>query len=158
MAVEQTPKGTDWQPARLPLDGDAISQSAWVSGPLVAVSSLVSAELPDRSGVGLQWHVSFSHSTRRPTDKDLRRALRAFGMVGAEEDNHHPGRARHFWRPVDARHRVECECKTSEETITEPDGYRWTNPRAGAGACRGCAIAPLMGRPCPVHSRAQEAR
>ena len=71
-------------------------------------------------------------------------------MVGTEEDNHHPGNARHFWLPLDPTKRVDCECKSDEAVITEPDGYQWTNPH-NESECRGCASASLYGRPCPLH-------
>jgi hypothetical protein len=116
---------------------------------LHVISALEVASYPDGQGEGPQWHVSVSKGGKRPKDKELRAALRAFGMVGAEEDNHHPGVARHLWLPVDPSRRVDCECKEEEALITEPDGYKWTNPREGR--CRGCAIAPLTGKPCPLH-------
>lgn len=116
------------------------------------ISSLIKAELPDRSGIGLQWLVSVSRAAgRRPAPVDLRRALRAFGMQDAEEDNHHPGNARHFFLVVDPAHRVTCECKVDEETVVEPDGYRWQNSRE-PGACRGCELTAITGRPCPIHA------
>ncbi len=72
-------------------------------------------------------------------------------MVGAEEDNHHPGNARHFWRPLDPSHRVDCECKEDEVLVTDADGYRWTNPQDGE-PCRGCDFESLTGKPCPLHT------
>lgn len=140
-----------WQEIPCPWTIEGLSRSAWESGPLRVLSALIEADLPDGAGVGLQWHVSISRKGRRPREKDLRRALRAFGMVEAEEDNHHPGVARHFFLPVDPMHRVDCECKRSDEQIVEPDGYRWSNSRQGT--CRGCEIAPLTGRPCSLHQQ-----
>lgn len=112
-------------------------------GAIRVISSLIEADLPDGSGVGWQWHVSVSTNGKRPHHRHLACALREFGMIGAEEDNHHPGNARHFWKPVDAKHRVACECKVDEQIVVDPDGYQWTNPRPETGA---------KGRPCPVHS------
>lgn len=154
---ELLPPPSDWlenprNPALPMLRAECSAVSVWASGPVVVISSLQNADLPDGAGVGLQWHVSISRQGKRPKDTDVRRALRAFGMVGAEEDNHHPGNARHFWRPVDPQHRVDCQCKESEQTIAESDGYTWTNPREGAGACRGCEWSGVMGKPCPVHA------
>lgn len=146
---EMRPKGRDWAETTCPASIEGIARSAWRSGPLLAFSTLVEADLPDGSGVGLQWHLSVSCAGARPTNQEVKRALRAFKLKGAEEDNHHPGVARHFWRPVDAKHRVTCECKASEETIREADGYTWTNPRDGA--CRGCEFERLLGKPCPLH-------
>lgn len=127
-------------------------------GKLVVVSTLDVAELPDGSGeVGPQWHVSISiddlRRPRRATDEECERTLRDFDLVGAEEDNHEPGRARHFWLPVDPARRVECECKTTDEVIVEPDGHRWSNPRdATPETCHACRAARLIqGLSCPIH-------
>lgn len=134
-----------------------LATSTWSWGRLVVISALIMAELPDGSGVGPQWHISVAIKNKRPKGTDLRRALRAFGMVRAEEDNHHPGNARHFFMPVDPAKRVDCECKAEDVTMVDADGYRWTNPVDGE--CRGCEIQPVTGRPCPVHgSAAKEAR
>jgi hypothetical protein len=70
-------------------------------------------------------------------------------MEGSEEDNHHPGIARHFWMVVDPARRVDCECKVGETVVKEPDGYKWSND---PGACRGCDYARTFpGHPCPLH-------
>ncbi len=122
----------------------------WQRGDVRVISALEVAEYPDGSGRGPQWHVSISRGGQRPRPRDVKRALRAFGLVGAEEDNHHPGNARHFWRPLDATKRVDCECKATEDTIVEPDGYRWTNPQDPA-ECRGCEFRRMGGGPCPIH-------
>lgn len=127
--------------------------SAWQRHRIRVISALQLADLPDKSGVGPQWHISVSFHGRRPSHDQVGTALRGFDMVGAEEDNHHPGVARHFWRPVDPAHRVDCECKADEKVIVEPDGYRWTNPLTGV--CRGCELQQLTGKPCTLH---QEAR
>ncbi len=148
---ERQPAGNRWRTLDLP---DAMRRppvlrvSAWQAGNVRVISSLTMAELPDRSGVGPQWHVSVTDRGRRPKPKQVRRALRAFSMVGAEEDNHHPGNARQFWMPVDPASRVDCECKDDETTVTEPDGYAWQNDPEN---CRGCEYERLLGRPCPVH-------
>lgn len=132
---------------------DADSHSVWIRRGIFLISALELADAPDGKGDAiLQWHLSMSlytdaHSVRC-SDIDCAQALTSFGLVGAEEDNHHPGVARHFWMPVDPSRRVACECKTTEETVTEPDGYRWSND---PNACRGCEIAPLIGKPCPLH-------
>ena len=84
------------------------------------------------------------------------RALRAFRLEGTEEDNPHPGVARHFWLPVDPTRRVECQCKTDETIVQEPDAYTWTNPVEGP--CRGCELASMLEslgitKPCPIHAQ-----
>lgn len=125
-------------------------------GRVMVISTLDLAELPDGSGMGPQWHVSVSfgaNGTRRLTDDELKPVLRDFGMTEAEEDNHEPGRARHFWLPVDPEHRVDCECKTTEQVHTEADGHRWSNPRnATPENCNACRVAAMgIGLACPLH-------
>lgn len=155
---EKIPASDRWKPlggATLPMKSDSTpSVSGWTNGKLVAISSLSMAELPDGSQkTGPQWHVSISKIPMlRPSDEECRRALRAFCMLGAEEDNHHPGVARQFWMPVDPASRVDCECKDAEDVIIEPDGYKWTNPKPGTEPCRGCEYSKTFGKPCPVHA------
>lgn len=156
---EKRPRGNEWTeietpaPAIAPCTG-TVSASTWVYAKVRVISTLVMAELPDGSGeLGLQWHISIARRAKRPHETDVRRALRAFGMVGAEEDNHHPGNARHFWLPLDPSRRVDCECKAEEATVIEPDGYRYTNPHDPA-ECRACDFQRLTGKPCPFHGAA----
>lgn len=132
--------------------------TAWRCGPITVLSELANAKLPDGSGQsGLQWLVSVSFNGKRPKDNHVRKALRAFSMVGAEEDNHHPGIARHFWRVCDPSKRVSCECKETELIQVEPDGYRWTTPKdVESEGCRGCDYQDLSGKPCPIHSKADQ--
>ena len=138
--------------SRIPTDlmpGAGPLTSAWQSGPVCVVSSLTMAELPDGDGLGPQWQISISNRGKRPGPGHVTKALRAFGMLDSEEDNHHPGIARHFWLPVDPAHRVDCECKSDETTVVDVDGYAWQNDPA---ACRGCEYEMLLGKPCPVHT------
>jgi hypothetical protein len=146
---EATPVGNGWK------EVPGLDQgSAWQRGRVRVISTLDLAEMPDGNGTGPQWHISISDRGARPDDTLVRRALTSFDMLGAEEDNHHPGNARHFFMPVDPSRRVDCQCKETEETIVEPDGYRWTNPRPESGEqCRGCEMSAWPhGRPCSIHS------
>lgn len=139
--------------AKLGQGGDHVA--IFKRGRMVVVSTLDVAQLPDGSGVGLQWHVSasFGDGKRRLTDAEVAHVLRDFGMEGAEEDNHEPGRARHFWLPVDPEHRVDCECKTTEEVHVEADGHRWSNPRnATPETCNACRFERLGLGACPIHN------
>ena len=149
--LARRPPASDWiELSHRLVNPTALDEHAYQSGPLRAISTMAILDLPgDPPATGPTWHVSFSYDGNRPTDKQLRRGLRAFGMERAEEDNHHPGKARHFFLPVDPDRRGLCECKANEETITNPDGTTWTNPRDGV--CRGCEFARLLGDPCPVH-------
>jgi hypothetical protein len=147
-------KDAGWRPApariQLPKGPGVLSASAWTNGKLLAISALEDGELPDGSGSGPQWHISISELGKRPTLKLARRALKVFGLEGAEEDNHEPGNAKHFWMPVDPEHRVDCECKVDEVTVVEPDGHRWSNAREPE-LCRGCEFQRLTGNPCSLH-------
>ena len=133
------------------------SASCWQRGNVVVISALENAEAPDGRGDTIpQWHVSVSERGERPSARGLARALGDFGMVGTEEDNHHPGIARHFWLPIDSARRVDCQCKTDEVVVREADGYTWTNPKSGEAECRGCELERLLAKPCPIHSKKEQ--
>lgn len=102
----------------------------WQLRDLTVFSTSADMELPG-GGVGPTWLVSVSCGGGRATDREVRRALRAFGAVGAEEDNHEPGIARKFFLVADPAKRGICECKTDETTIVEPDGYRYSVAKEG---------------------------
>ena len=130
--------------------GDGILDGhIYARGPLRVISTLTLAKLPRREDTGQQWHVSASRAGHRPGDKDLQLVRAAFGLQTAEEDNHHPGVARHLWLPVDPAHRVGCECADDERVVVEPDGFRWTTPHDGP--CRGCEFKAMTGKSCPLH-------
>lgn len=136
------------------------SADAWIhlATSTQVLSSLQMAEQPRSGTTGPQWHVSIvdrsEREPRRPSSRQVALARCAFGMLEAEEDNHHPGAARQFWMPLDPSERVDCECKTEEVVVREADGFEWTNPKDGA--CRGCDLERAMqrlgsSRPCPIH-------
>lgn len=157
--VERRPPGREWRELPVPSviwTTRPRCASRWQRGSVIVISTLVDAELPgDEGGIGPTWHVSISRLGKRPKPRDLEHALRAFDLALAEEDNHHPGGARHFFLPVDPARRGLCECKATEQVIVEPDGYAWTNPHDVAqGACRGCELERMRGKPCPIHSTA----
>lgn len=130
---EQFPKRpwrSGWQ--RLPSLRDRIELHRWwhARERLLVVSSAPVAEF--RGELRPQWQVSASKvfvggHERRPTDDEVAFVLREFRIVGAEEDNHMPGLARHFWMLCDLAPGDEmgCECKEGEETVVEPDGFKW---------------------------------
>ncbi len=160
----RTPAGLGWLSLGEVPGGDGAHAWIHVSATQV-LSSLDIAKLP-RSGVlGPQWHVSVADRTTeeplRASANQIALARCAFGMLEAEEDNHHPGNARHFWMPVDPNERVDCECKADEVLVQDPDGYQWTN--AVEGECRGCEHERTMrdiglARPCPLHTQSGEER
>ena len=136
-----------------------VALSVWYRNQVMVVSALEIAEAPDRRGDAIpQWHISIAGKNRRATQVETEQALVCFGMADAEEDNHHPGgQARHFWKTIDPARRVDCECKTDEKTIVEPDGYRSTTPVDGP--CSGCELAAKkreLGTEgvCPLHPEA----
>lgn len=149
--TERRPRGNGWQQVQVPggLAPDR-ARSAWHYGKIRVISSLADMQLPDGSGVGPQWLVSVSRSGRRPSPSDVRKALRCFRMEGAEEDNHGPGNARAFFLVVDHAHRVTCECKTTETSFVDADGYRFTCADDPAD-CGGCDLERITGRDCPRH-------
>lgn len=127
------------------------ASSTWVCGRLRVISTLTVALLPDGSGSGPQWHVSVSRHGGRAKPHEVTRVLRDFDMTTAEEDNHHPGKARHFWMPVDPAHRVDCECKSDETVVLDTaDNYAWSNTQE-PGKCRGCEFMAISGQRCPIH-------
>lgn len=148
---ERRPSGPGWMQLPTPrtLASGTRSASMWQRGTMSVISALSLSEAPDGSERSILQSVS--RFGKRPTDRDVRHAREAFGLQGFEEDNHHPGGARHFWQPVDPAERVGCECKVTEDVIVEPDGYTWTNPNNGE-PCRGCEHEQTLGTPCPLHS------
>jgi hypothetical protein len=85
---------------------------AWQHQEISVISTLDMAELPGGNGaIGQQWHVSVSRFTlngqKRPNWMQVKFALRAFGMLGAEEDNHHPGIGRSHRRREGRLHLAE---------------------------------------------------
>jgi len=121
---------------------------------LVVISSLNHAYLPGTQDteIGPQWHVSVSRAPERSLVADVERVVECFGMPAFDEDNHHPGIARHLWCPVDERYRQGCECKLTEQLIVDGD-YQWTTDVTAE--CRGCQYQKLFGPPCPIHQRAE---
>jgi hypothetical protein len=156
--------------ARLDLatkSGELLGHSVWRRRDVLAISTLVMAAAPDGSkDIIPQWHISFANTEvegKRCSDIECKQALACFGIAGAEEDNHEPGVARHFWMPVDPKRRVDCECKETEKTITEPDGHRWSTPTDDT-KCHGCDYEALILRetgvrkPCPIHGKRADDR
>jgi hypothetical protein len=134
--------------------------SAWRSndGVLTVTSGCHVTELPGGAGrVGPSWLVAVSTAAgRRATADEVRHVVATFAMPAWDEDNHHPGVARHLWCPHDEAARLACECKVNERLITESDGYQWTTD--DTKGCRGCQYQALTGRLCPVHHPLTAAR
>ncbi len=154
MNEKQPREGSGWSYTGRALTAEA-ENSTFARGRLHVISGYGQMELPQSGGRhGPTWHVSLMRrGRRRPSNDEVRKFLRDFDLVGAEEDNHMPGLARHFFQPVDPAFRGVCECKTTEETIVEPDGHRWQNATDGS-RCGGCEFERISGTPCKVHPRA----
>lgn len=109
---------------------DDVPIHRWHSGDVIVCSSYCLSTYQKTSILVPQFHVSVTEHGARPSDEAVRAALADFGMEGADEDNHLPGRARHFWMCDDGRKaEPPCDCKATEETIVEPDGFRWQRKR-----------------------------
>jgi hypothetical protein len=124
------PKGDAW---RLEFcwrcDGDVIHR--WANGSIIACASRHAAVESHHSKLIVpSYHLSISVSGQRASDDVIRGVLADFGLEGAEEDNHSCGNARHFWLDEGRAVQPECECKGTEETVIEPDGYRWQREKA----------------------------
>lgn len=152
-----------WTPRPMPDPSGPWATRAWLHrrAPLVVVTSVGMANAPDGSGdVIAQWHLSIAGRVVGPDNRpfpvrasavELAHMVATFGLDDYEIDNHHPGAAQHLWIPKDPTRRVDCECKSDELIIVEPDGYTWTTPTDGP--CRGCQFERTpMGRPCPIHT------
>lgn len=124
----------------------------WRYGGFIVSSQLAMANAPQPPREPIPtWMIGISRNGRRPTDDEVARALRAFSMQDAIEDNHEPGVKRMYFLPIDPSRRADCECKTDEVLVTEADGYQWSNA-IGKNDCRGCEYQRKYGKPCPVHS------
>lgn len=130
------PKGEDWlrmpdMPLRYSMGYEC---EVWKHGGLqLGVMSAVEVAT-DKDGIdrGPEYHISISkHDAPRPrrcTSEEARFVLGAFGLEGAEEDNHVPnGVVRNFWRAVaEPMVGLECACKADEPAIREDKGdYVW---------------------------------
>jgi hypothetical protein len=151
--TERRPSGSGWAQVVAPVAFRAMYEhgSAWTYGKITVLSHLSDMERPGTSVPGPTWLISITRRGQRPTASDVRKALRAFSMTGAEEDNHGSGNARSFFLVVDPTLRGACECKTAESVIVEGDGYTYSvddDPEK----CGGCDMEKLRGRPCPRHS------
>lgn len=121
------PTGKDWQQVRMPsvLPDSGCTTEAWVHKDGFFAISAVEAPEPER--VGAEYHISISKAGGRCTPEEALWVLLEFGIPEAEEDNHHSGIARQFWRPcADKEVGNECPCKEEETAIVEDGGaYIW---------------------------------
>lgn len=95
---------------------------------LFAISAVEVAVDKDGIDRGPEYHISISKNGARCSSFEAKWVLSAFGLNGAEEDNHVPhGIARNFWRPVAERLiGLECACKKEEIAVREDKGdYVW---------------------------------
>lgn len=99
---------------------------------LSVISAVEVAQDKDGIDRGPEYHISISKFGRdkriRCDSSEAQYVLRAFGLEGAEEDNHVPhGIVRNFWRTVaEPMIGLECACKADEPAIREDKGdYVW---------------------------------
>lgn len=159
-STEKRPSKRGWVECQVPpqvlASAHYLAVSAWRCGPILVFSSLSIMEMPDGDGTGPQWLVTISADRKRPAQWQVDKVLKDFGMEGAEEDNHTPGRTRGFFLVCDPARRVACQCKSDEAVVVEPDGFTWSKDLSGK-PCQGCIVADAFGFPCPEHG-AKEAR
>lgn len=87
--------------------------------------AITSVETVDAENLGPEYHLSVTRCGWRLDAQEIPEILATFQMEGADEDNHFPGRARHFWMPVNESLRgYVCECKKDEPAIQDGD-YIW---------------------------------
>lgn len=125
------PKGNAWAlRSCFSVNGEIVHK--WANGAIIACASWHTGATSKNTGLIVATRqVSVSVADDRPSDDVVRGVLADFGIEGAEEDNHSSGVARHFWLDEGQTVQPECECKATEETVVEPDGYRWQRPKGG---------------------------
>ena len=117
-------------------------QEAWGSSSLgVLVLSAVDIVDQNPPGAGIvapHYHVSATHragaAPRACTDEEMERVRAAFGMGGAEEDNHGRGIARHLWLLCGRDREPECPCKQDEDRTVDGPRVRHDASPAGGGS------------------------
>lgn len=129
------PKGEGWRKVTtlfLEQNSDEVGIAPMVcwSHPLSMTSVMSSTHwVTDDGDPHWEWHVSVSGHRRTgyapPSRMGLNKALVDFGMLGADEDNHLPGVARHFWLNVGQTTQAPCDCKATEKPHDEGDGFIW---------------------------------
>jgi hypothetical protein len=91
---------------------------------LCVISAVEAPRDPGQLDLGPQYHVSVSRNQQRCNRNEARFAMKAFGMLDAEEDNHVPGGfVRNFWMPVADRFvGYVCPCVDDEPAMVEDKG------------------------------------
>lgn len=122
----------------------------WQCGPIrvLADTSIYRSEVD--GSLNPQHHLSvttvnpFTLRPERVSDVQFQEVIDAFVPDGAwwEEDNHHPGNARHIFIPLYASHQQKCPCK-DEEIVVEEDGYTYSYD----GSYDKEQMANILGRP-----------
>lgn len=116
-------------------DGPA---DAWVNpelGLFVLSATEIAEQNPPGSGLAApHYHVSATWRAGLPrtcTDEEMERVREAFGLAGAEEDNHGQGIARHLWILCGREKEPTCACKQDEQRTVEGDRVRYDVEGAG---------------------------
>lgn len=124
------PSGAPWVRMQdIPESSLGYESQTWMNTALglYVISAVEVAQDKDGIDRGPEYHISISKAGKRLsrcTSDEARYVLRAFGLDGAEEDNHVPnGIVRNFWRAVaEPLIGLECACKAEEPAIVEDKG------------------------------------
>jgi hypothetical protein len=124
------PNGDPWVRMQdIPESSLGYESQAWMNTALglYVISAVEVAQDKDGIDRGPEYHISISKAgerLRRCDSHEAQYVLRAFGLDGAEEDNHVPnGIVRNFWRTVaEPMIGLECACKADEPAIAEDKG------------------------------------
>lgn len=99
----------------------------------VVISAVEVAADDHRESLGPEYHISVSKNGQRLDADEIPIIFSLFDMQGSDEDNHVPGIARNFWKPVADRFAgFVCPCKENEKAIIEGD-YVWRPAPDGKG-------------------------
>lgn len=120
---KEPPPHSKWR-----LIGEDVTNLWLGKGGVGVVSHIADARSPVDGTVVPQWLLSITRvRSRHATARDIKRALRDFGMTGAMEDVTPRDHGRHFWLPIDPAHRT----------------------RASYTGCRACGLDSI----CPIHGK-----
>lgn len=125
---DRAPSTRGWRYLGRTPTGSGTSAATWLHDSGIGVLSsvdVVDLEPPAAGIVAPHFHVSATFRDRGTghrracTDQELEQVRAAFGMGGADEDNHGPGIARHLWMLCGRDREPACPCKADEprETI-----------------------------------------
>ncbi len=121
------PSGPGWTLVRRVKLATGHEADGWLNGDVGAAClscvEIVEQNPPGSGIVAPHYHVSATHPfgpvRRACTDEEMERVRAAFGLAGAEEDNHGDGIARHLWILCGREREPACPCKQDEQRTVE---------------------------------------